>query len=88
MGLWRVSLSLLVLEPSGFLERLGERKMMGSMFSELSSSKVWALRLMGEEMDAVEDVLLIVERLTMWDWDWIVGVGGRLRMEAYHSDDS
>jgi len=44
VGLLRVSL----LVPSGFLERLGERKMMGSMFSVLSSSKVWALRLLGE----------------------------------------
>lgn len=37
--------------PSGFLERFGERKMMGSMFSELSlsASKVEALRLLGEE---------------------------------------
>lgn len=37
--------------PSGFLERLGERKMMGSMFSasSLSASKAEALRLLGEE---------------------------------------
>jgi hypothetical protein len=39
--------------PSGFLERLGERKMMGSMFSalSLSASKAEALRLLGEERD-------------------------------------
>jgi len=36
--------------PSGFLERLGERKMMGSTFSalSLSASKAEALRLVGE----------------------------------------
>jgi len=39
-----------LLEPSGHLDRFGERKMMGSMFSEssLSSSKVEDLRLTGE----------------------------------------
>ena len=40
------SVSLLV--PSGALERFGERKMTGSIFSA-SSSKVVALRLVGEE---------------------------------------
>jgi hypothetical protein len=37
--------------PSGFLERFGERKMKGSMFSELSlsASNAEALRLLGEE---------------------------------------
>jgi hypothetical protein len=37
-------------EQSGFLERFGERKMMGSMFSELSlsASKASALRLLGK----------------------------------------
>lgn len=59
VGLLRVSL----LVPSGFLERLGDRKMMGSMFSVLSSSKVWALRLLGEVRvvgRAVGGVLFIV----------------------------
>ena len=39
--------------PSGFLERFGERKMMGSMFSasSLSASKAEALRLLGEERE-------------------------------------
>ena len=39
--------------PSGFLDRFGERKIMGSMFSELSlsASKAEALRLLGEERE-------------------------------------
>lgn len=39
-----------LLEPSGHLDRFGERKTTGSMFSEslLSRSKVEDLRLMGE----------------------------------------
>ena len=45
-----------LLLPSGHLERLGERKMMGSMFSELSSSKEAALRLIGEERAREEEV--------------------------------
>lgn len=41
--------SVSLLEPSGPRERLGERKITGSTFSELSSSsKVAALRLVGE----------------------------------------
>lgn len=48
--------------PSGPFERFGERKITGSMFSALSSSrKVVALRLPGEEKvlgSAVEDVRL------------------------------
>jgi len=43
-GLVKVSLH----DPSGALERLGERKMIGSMFSESSWSKAVALRLVGE----------------------------------------
>jgi hypothetical protein len=39
-----------LLEPSGHLDRFGERKMTGSMFSELSlsTSKAEDLRLTGE----------------------------------------
>ena len=44
-GFWRVS----TLDPSGDLSFLGERKRVGSRFSELSSSKDVALRLLGEE---------------------------------------
>lgn len=51
--------------PSGFLERFGERKMNGLMFSalSLSASKAEALRLLGEErLDNArgEDVRFIV----------------------------
>lgn len=62
-GLQRVSLEWL---PSGCFERFGERKMTGSMFSELSAqsskSKVVALRLVGEVKDVMarEDVRLVV----------------------------
>jgi len=44
MGFWRS-----MLEPSGDLSFLGERKCVGSMFSESESSKEEALRLVGEE---------------------------------------
>jgi hypothetical protein len=56
--------------PSGFLERLGERKAMGSMFSALSSaSKAEALRLVGEERvdNAREDVRFIATRQHLYD---------------------
>ena len=51
--------------PSGFLERFGERKIMGSIFSELSlsASKAEALRLLGEvraEIARGEDVRFMV----------------------------
>jgi len=45
VGLRRVSFPV----PSGHFDRFGERKIIGSMFSALSSSKAWALRLLGEE---------------------------------------
>jgi hypothetical protein len=59
--------------PSGFLERFGERKIMGSMFSELSlsASKAEALRLLGEERAdnaRGEDVRFMVLIEQQW-WD-------------------
>jgi hypothetical protein len=45
--------------PSGHFERLGERKMIGSMFSQLSSSKAAALRLLGEVRARGVDVRLM-----------------------------
>lgn len=39
--------------PSGFLDRFGERKIIGSMFSLLSDSKVVALRFCAGEERAV-----------------------------------
>lgn len=67
--------------PSGFLERFGERKMMGSMFSELSlsASKVEALRLLGEvraEIARGQDVrfMVLIEQSEQW-WD-VGGSGG------------
>lgn len=58
--------------PSGFFDRLGERKMMGSMFSalSLSASKAEALRLMGEvrvESARGEDVRFMVIEWQLWD---------------------
>jgi hypothetical protein len=44
--------------PSGHLDRLGERKI-GSMFSQLSSSKAAALRLLGEVRARGVDVRLM-----------------------------
>jgi hypothetical protein len=54
-----VTVSLLL--PSAFLDFLGEKKIMGSTFSE-SSSKVVALRLVGEERvdNAMGDVRFMV----------------------------
>jgi hypothetical protein len=64
--------------PSGFLERLGEMKMKGSMFSELSlsASKAEALRLLGEERAdnaRGEDVRFMVVIEQQW---WDEGGGG------------
>jgi len=59
VGLKRESLPL----PSGALERFGERKMTGSIFSK-SSSKAVALRLVGEERaldNAGGDVRLMIK---------------------------
>jgi len=59
VGLVKVSLP----DPSGALARLGERKMIGSMFSESSWSKAVALRLVGEERvvgNAAGDVRFIL----------------------------
>ena len=60
LGLRKVSL----LVPSGHLERLGERKMIGSMFSALSSSSNdEALRLVGEVRARGEEVrFMLIER--------------------------
>lgn len=57
--------------PSGFFERFGERKMMGSMFSELSlsASKVEAFRLLGDvRVDSAreEDVRFMVIEWQLW----------------------
>jgi len=53
--------------PSGFLERLGERKMMGSMFSAslVSASKAEALRLLGEVREEIargENVRFMIDQ--------------------------
>jgi hypothetical protein len=67
--------------PSGFLERFGERKMKGSMFSvlSLSASKAEALRLLGEvraEMARGEDVRFMVLIEQQWREEGGGGVGG------------
>jgi len=62
-----------LLEPSGHLDRFGERKITGSMFSELSlsRSKVDDLRLTGEVSARGEDV-----RVMSGGWiDWKGGSG-------------
>jgi hypothetical protein len=63
-------------DPSGFLERLGERKMIGSTFSASSDSKAEALRLEGEVSAVCVRFMMKGAR------DW-VGVGRK-----YHSDGS
>lgn len=50
-GLLRVVVSFPL--PSGHLDRFGERKIIGSIFSLLSASKEVALRLVGEVIIAV-----------------------------------
>ena len=70
--------------PSGFLERFGDRKMMGSMFSELSlsASKAEALRLLGEvraEIAREEDVrfmVLIVQQRWGEEGSGVAGCAG------------
>lgn len=79
VGFTRVSL----LEPSGHLERLGERKIIGSMFSLLSSSNVVAFRLLGG------DNVLAMARGDNVRFMMIGQLGRSLSFGgAYHSDDS
>lgn len=73
MGLQRVSLD----EPSGHLERLGERKLTGSMFSASSllksDSYVWALRLVDEVRVVMArgcDVNMVSPMVLQWDMEW------------------
>ena len=59
--------------PSGFLDRFGERKIIGSMFSELSlsASKAEALRLLGEERadNAIGDDVRFMMLIEQQWWD-------------------